>query len=291
LLNHAQPTLEAAEAIASETKDVVKALHQLRLMSINDFGIFLLGLPDPKYPALSALLPRMADSDVQKSWTGADGRNLLRQTLTFIRLVSQNFQSITNQPLHQQPILDFGCGWGRIIRLLYYFSDPSLIYGCDPWDKSIQICRDDRVLGNLALSEYLPHRLPFDRQQFDLILAFSVFTHLSELAAATALKVLSGALSERGLLVITIRPVEYWRIHKGLSAPDRAALEAEHAARGFAYRPHNRTPVDGDITYGDTSMTLEYFEKQFPWLSLRKIEQTLDDPYQTVLFLTKGTGA
>ena len=69
MLNHAQPTLKAAEAIASETKDVVKGLHQLRLISLNDFGIFLLGLPDPKYPGLSALLPRMADAAVQKSWT------------------------------------------------------------------------------------------------------------------------------------------------------------------------------------------------------------------------------
>jgi hypothetical protein len=102
-----------------------------------------------------------------------------------------------------------------------------------------------------------------------------------------ALTLLGGALSKRGLLVITIRPVEYWAIHQGLSAQDRAALAAEHAARGFAFRPHNRTPVDGDITYGDTSMTLEYFGEQFSWLSLRKVEQTVEDPYQTVLFLTK----
>ena len=136
-------------------------------------------------------------------------------------------------------------------------------------------------------SDYLPQRLPFERQQFDLVLAFSVFTHLSERAAATALKVLGGALSERGLLAITIRPVEYWRIHKGLSGRIAPALEAEHAARGFAYRPHNRTPIDGDITYGDTSMTLDYFEKQFPWLSVRNVERPAEDPFQTVVFLTK----
>jgi hypothetical protein len=291
LLNHTTSTLKDAEAVAGAAKDVVKALHLLRSLPLDEFGLFLLGLPDADYPKLSALLPRMASAEVQKSWTGADGRALLTQTLAFVRLVRQNFQSITGRPPHQHAILDFGCGWGRIIRLLYYFSDPSLIYGCDPWDKSIQICRDDRVLGNLALSDYLPKRLPFERQQFDLVLAFSVFTHLSERASATALKVLGGALSERGLLAITIRPVEYWRIHEGLSAADRAALEAEHAARGFAYLPHNRTPIDGDITYGDTSMTLDYFEKQYPWLAIRKVERTAEDSYQTVLFLTKKSGA
>jgi Methyltransferase domain len=291
LLDDATSMLKTAEAVAGETKDAVQALHRLRALSLDDFGLFLLGLPDPDYPALSALLPRMASDEVQKSWTGADGRALMTQTLTFVRLVGQNFQSITGEPLHQHAILDFGCGWGRIIRMLYYFSDPALIYGCDPWDKSIQICRDDRVLGNLAVSDYLPQRLPFERRQFDLVLAFSVFTHLSERAAATALEVLGGALSERGLLAITIRPVEYWRIHKGLSASDRAALEAAHAARGFAYRPHNRAPVDGDITYGDTSMTLDYFAQHFPWLAIRKVERPAEDPYQTVLFLTKQSGA
>jgi hypothetical protein len=284
------PTLKAADTAAEETKDIAKVLHLLRAIPLDDFGAFLLGLPDPEYPHLSALLPRMADADVQKSWTGADGNALLRQTLSFVRLVSHNFQSITNRPLQQQPVLDFGCGWGRMIRLFYYFCDPSLIYGCDPWDKSIQICRADRLLGHLAISDYLPRSLPFDPQKFDLIYAFSVFTHLSERATAVALNLLSAALSSDGLLAITIRPVEYWRIHQGLSEQDIAALVAEHAARGFAFRPHNRTPIDGDITYGDTSMTLEYLEKQFPWLSLRKIERTLDDPYQMVLFFTKGAG-
>lgn len=291
MLRQLYPTLKAAEAAAEETKDVAKVLHLLRAMPIDDFGIFLLGLPDPAYPHLSALLPRMADAEVQKSWTGADGYPLLRQTLTFVRLVSHNFQSITNRPLHQQPILDFGCGWGRMIRLFYYFCDPALIYGCDPWDKSIQICQADGVLGNLAISDYLPRSLPFDPQKFDLIYAFSVFTHLSERATAVALNLLSAALSSDGLLVITIRPVEYWRFHQELLARDRAALEAEHAARGFAFYPHNRTPIDGDITYGDTSMTLEYLEKNFPHLHLRKLERTLDDPYQMVLFFTTKSGA
>ena len=140
------------------------------------------------------------------------------------------------------------------------------------------------------MSDYLPQRLPFDPPAFRPYLClFSVYALVGARGRRRRSRCSSGALSERGLLVITIRPVEYWRIHKGLSAPDRAALEAAHAARGFAYRPHNRTPVDGDITYGDTSMTLEYFEKQFPWLSLRKVEQTVEDPYQTVLFLTKKT--
>ncbi|MGB7587297.1 MAG: class I SAM-dependent methyltransferase, partial [Solirubrobacterales bacterium] len=287
-LDYLRPTLDAAEVAAGETNDIAKVLALFRTMPIDDLGIFLLGMPDPGYPRLSALFPQMAAAAVQTSWTGASGYPLLQQSLTFVRLLSQNFQAITGQPLHQRPILDFGCGWGRLIRLLYYFSDPALIYGCDPWDEAVQICRTDRVLGNLAVSDYLPRSLPFDRQQFDLVYAFSVFTHLSERAATAALKLLGEALSSNGVLAITIRPVEYWKIHPGIPARDLAMLEAEHATRGFAYRPHNREPVDGDITYGDTSISLDYLKNNFPQLQLRKIERSLDDPYQLVLFFTKG---
>ena len=287
IFQYLQPTLEAAEVVAGATTDVAKVLELLRKMPIDDFGIFLLNLPNPEYPRLSALLPRMAAPAVQTAWTGTSGFALLQQTATFVRLLDHNFQALTGQPLHQVPVLDFGCGWGRIIRLLYYFADPSLIYGCDPWDESIKICEADDVLGQLAISDYLPSRLPFDRREFDLIYAFSVFTHLSTRAAAAALNVLSEALSDRGVLAITIRPVEYWRHKASLSDQQRTVLEAEHAARGFAFFPHNHAPVDGDITFGDSSMSLEYLEKNFPALHLRKFERTLADPYQLVLFFTK----
>lgn len=71
----------------------------------------------------------------------------------------------------------------------------------------------------------LPSRLPFNWQQFDLIIAFSVFTYLSERATVAALNLLNGALTDTGILAIIIRPVEYWRIHHGLSQQNVTALE------------------------------------------------------------------
>ena len=75
-------------------------------------------------------------------------------------------------------------------------------------------------------------------------------------------------------------------VHRRLSEQQIAVLQAEHANRGFAFLPHIRDPIQGDITYGDTSMSLEYFRNKFPALKLRTLEHTLDDPYQIVLFLT-----
>jgi SAM-dependent methyltransferase len=287
LLSYCERILSAAEASATRTGDVTQALGHLRQLPIDELGALLLELPHAGYPELSKLLPPMPPDDVQESWAGASGYVLMRLTLNFARMVGYNYFLLSGRVLEQRRILDFGCGWGRIMRLMSYYSDPALIYGCDPWDRSIELCRNDRVLATLALSDYLPERLPFDGQRFDLIYSFSVFTHLSERAASMALSALTKAMHDHSVLVVTIRPVEYWDIHSATSAEEKDALRERHATRGFAYWPHNRDAIDGDVTYGDTSMSIEYLAQKVPGLRLRKVERTIDDPYQLVLFLTK----
>jgi hypothetical protein len=169
---------------------------------------------------------------------------------------------------------------------MYYFTNPSNLHGCDPWNLSIDLCRQAGILGHLEVSDYLPQTLPFGGS-FDLIYAFSVFTHLSERTTRLCLNVLADALAPDGMLVITIRPIEYWQIDAAVPESDRLALTACHESDGFAFWPHVRERVDGDITYGDTSMSLEYLQKNFPKLTIVSIERTLDDPYQLLVFLTK----
>jgi len=40
----------------------------------------MISLPRTDYASLSSVLPRMASAEVQRSWTGSDGANLLAQT-------------------------------------------------------------------------------------------------------------------------------------------------------------------------------------------------------------------
>jgi len=167
--------------------------------------------------------------------------------------VSENFASISGRSLSAKRILDFGCGYGRILRSMLYFSDPADLYGCEHWDRSIDLCKHDGLTVNLALSEYLPTHLPFTAR-FDLIYALSVFTHLSQRATRQCLDTLHGYIGENGVLVITVRPVEYWAADPNPSQAEREQLVLEHNQNGFAFRPHERAG-DGDSTYGDTSMT------------------------------------
>src|SRR5208283_3225443 len=164
------------------------------------------------------------------------------------------------------------------------------IWGLDPWDRSIDLCREHRILVNLALSDYVPKTLPVGTTRFDLIFAFSVFTHLSPKCAFQVTKTLRAYLKKDGLLVITVRPPEYWRMHSALppgTTPETMAVL--HHDAGFAFIPHNRTPIDGDISYGDASYSLEYIQSNWQgWLNVGTALNAVD-PLQTIVFLRPGS--
>lgn len=266
------------------------ALQELRALGLTNFGQLMLQMPHSQFPLLSSLLPRMANVKVQQAWTGNSGMTLLAQSLDFVRSAAGNFAEITGTCLDGKRILDFGCGYGRLARLMYYITDENNFYGVDPWDKSLEICRDDGLVKNFYLSDFLPTRLPFDNGiRFDLIYAFSVFTHLSERATFACLNTIKDYLAVNGVILITIRPFEYWDFDKDTRAtPTGDRLKATHLSKGFAFLPHaDRSAVDGDITYGDTSMTLEWLQDNFPNLKIVSLDRSLSDPMQIYIFLQK----
>jgi SAM-dependent methyltransferase len=261
------------------------AITGLRQLSLDDFGLVLLSMPDTRYPKLSRLLPTMASDEVQRDWTGNYGVALLKETTAFVRALSYNYARVSGRHLDGATVLDFGCGYGRIAQLLYYFTDEENIFGVDPWDRSIELCRESGMSTNFAVSDYLPTFLPVGATKFDLVYAFSVFTHLSHRAMTTSLDTLRKYIADDGLLAITIRPVEYWE-HDPLTSPKQKDVFAvRHREEGFAFNPHNREPIDGDVTYGDSSMSLDWITATFPEWTIKATDRCLNDPLQRYVFM------
>jgi 2-polyprenyl-3-methyl-5-hydroxy-6-metoxy-1,4-benzoquinol methylase len=265
-----------------------QVIAELRELGLTNFALFLNSLPNHQFPKLSQLLPRMAESKVQRSWTGSSGTTLLQQSIDFVRATAVGFSLHTELKISGAKVLDYGCGWGRLARLMYFFVEEDNLFGLDPWDKSIEICRRDGLGDNFRQSDYLPNGLPVSDSAFDLVYAFSVFTHLSERATITNLNVLTSYLSDDGLLVITIRPEEYWKVDTNARKTKSSnRLTLLHESKGFAFQPHKREAVDGDITYGDTSMSLDWIQSTFPDLSVVGTELSMSDSMQRIVFLKK----
>lgn len=283
-LIHANASLERAnQLMAAGSRN--EGLQALQGLSVDDFGLLLLGAPDG-FDDLKAALPEMPSEQIQRDWTGSSGLALLRQTCAFVRSVERAFVKLSGRPLQGRTILDYGCGWGRIIRLMYRFSPPEEIYGVDPWELAIEICRRTRVLGNLAGCDYVPRELAFSGVTFDLVYAFSVFTHLSEKTARAVTSVVRRRIHENGLFVLTVRPVEYWAVHASYPPGTSAqVMRTRHLEHGFSFIPHNREPLDGDVTYGDASIAADYVRRNWTEWQLAGSELNPVDPYQLVLFL------
>jgi SAM-dependent methyltransferase len=248
------------------------------------------------YPNVKRLLPDVPDRALQETWNGAAGAVLAAQSRAFYDKVLRRYDVHSARDLEVSRVLDFGCGWGRLTRFFARDVASGNLFGCDPVEPILDVCRRDRVPATLARSEFMPRELPFDRP-FDLAYAFSVFTHLSESAHEASLRALHRALAPGGLLMVTIRPPEYLRLCEMLG-PALASLgprpEAELERPRYLFAPHGGQPLgadapDGKITYGETVFTMAYVRERWTGLfELLATDLLLGDPYQVMLTLRRG---
>ena len=97
----------------------------------------------------------------------------LRYTVkNYLQTAGFNFNQFDN-------ILDFGCGVGRYLMAF----EPELLpnqklFGCDVFAECAEWCQENIKFATVKHNDIQPP-LPFENNQFDLINAISVFTHLS----------------------------------------------------------------------------------------------------------------
>lgn len=118
-------------------------------------------------------------------------------------------------------VLDFGCGTGRLLLGLHHGlpEGPREFWGVD-----ISAARIDWARRNLsptlrfATGSTFPH-LPFEDGRFDLIVAGSVFTHISDLADSWLLELLR-VTRPTGHLFLTIQDEAYIRATRARKGTD-----------------------------------------------------------------------
>jgi SAM-dependent methyltransferase len=78
-------------------------------------------------------------------------------------------------------VLDFGCGSGRVLRQMFEEAREAEVHGCDIDEPSITWARENLCppIGDVFLSGAQPP-LQKPADHYDLIYAFSIFTHLTD---------------------------------------------------------------------------------------------------------------
>ena len=273
-----RPALRTIDRRLPETapEDVPRLLAPLPLSA---WGLLTLDVPD-EFPNLRRFIPQMPPEELQLRWVGASGTVLLMQSVAFVEALAHAYARHCRRPLPGARVLDYGCGWGRHLRLLARFVPVTRLHGVDPSAEILDLARRLGVRARLAHIPAQSDSLPFPGR-FDVIYAFSVLTHLSAAAHRAALALWSRCLEPGGLLAVTIRPRAYWTLQ-----PDRPGLDgllADHDRHGFAFV--GAPAGQGGPDYGDASISVDYIRRNWTGWRIAGIDAALADQHQTVVFL------
>jgi SAM-dependent methyltransferase len=252
-----------------------------------DLWALLLTQQYDSYPAIRALLPDVPDPSLQELWNGTSGVALAEQSAAFYRRLCERFAQFGPGALSGARVLDFGCGWGRLTRFLARDVAPGRLYGCDPSQPILDECARSGVPAVLERSAFVPERVPFD-EPFELAFAFSVFTHLSERAHTASLHALHAALAPGAILVVTLRPPAYTRL-----SPLLRGVTVRNDEPRYVFVPHAAETSHfqyegGEMTYGETIVTLPYVRERWsPLFELLAVDILLADLDQTMVTLRR----
>jgi SAM-dependent methyltransferase len=222
--------------------------------------------------------PAMIGEDVQRRYTGQAGDKLLENTVHYVNLFQATLAR-SGRTLKDANVMDFGCGFGRFLRMMYYYTDPSKIWAVDSDPETIKMCRGVGLEANFVNSPASPNgRLSHDDWLCNVGFSVSIFTHLAKPAAEACLDAIRHHIKPGGIFMLTIRPPEFWPFYDKNHGQSVAPKMMTDHADGYAY-----VPLPGPIgkTYGHSSMPVEFFNRP-GW---RVLESSPGSLHQTLVTL------
>lgn len=114
-------------------------------------------------------------------------------------------------------ILDFGCGWGRMLRMLRFKEELKYIemHGCDITPEFMDTVRRSVPNVYLGICQRTPP-LPYVEDWFDVIYAFSVFSHLSPESHLEWAQQFARVIKPGGRVVITTQGLKFLEYSRAL---------------------------------------------------------------------------
>ena len=249
------------------------------------------------------VLPGFPPDEMQRQIVGSAGSQALIEARRFYLLIRQYASKLGLKfdPEHTR-VLDFGVGWGRMIR--YYLKDviAENIHGVDVAPQMIEICRNTIPHGTFDLIEPAPP-IHFASNSFDIVYAYSVFSHLAEGIHMRWIEEISRVLKPGGILVATTQPrrfiemCQHWRAnkpeslwHENLSKSfvDAEAAYAAYDRGEYLYSATGGGSLDASF-YGEALIPRAYVEREWTrHLMFRDFVDSSDNLYQAVIIMQKS---
>lgn len=247
-------------------------------MKINDDEWYDLQFrPEEAFKKYGVILPTLPSDEVQIGFTGLCGHFNLRQAFNFYRYVCSVCQI---DDMSAPRILDFGGGWGRISRFFLRDTKPECIFIAETREFAIECLRATGDRCHVIHNQPRPPILELTGL-FDLVYAYSVFSHLSEEYLHAWINYLLGVLRPGGSLVFTTRGQSFIdhleHLHSKTNKPHEILQEYVRRLREELPLPEEirRRYLNGEFQFypigGAGECTADFFGETF--IPKRYIEQ------------------
>jgi SAM-dependent methyltransferase len=268
-MDSTQPKTEYLEGKLAFTPDAVKRLSEMPML-------------DNQVPW--ALLNPW--KHLQETFVGLSFDAAYAEAAEFLNFAFRFFEPHPGDPSR---VLDFGCGWGRMLRIIRStpaFSEIDL-YGCDPVDVVLQVCQ--RTVPKVSVSRvdlYPP--TPYRSALFDFIYAYSVFSHLSPECHLSCAQEFARILKPGGIVCVTTRPKRHLAICaevrsrglENLGSHELALAQsfadpnagAKYDAGEFLYEPSGGGFNLIPSAYGEAIVPRAFFERTWIPLGFELVE-------------------
>lgn len=251
-------------------------------------------MPDgnPKFP--------LPDPKLQTSTVGASGEKILKDAFMFWKFCKQNIIIYGNGINDQTKVLDFGCAWSRILRFWLKDIPAANMTGYDVEERFLSIARKDVPGCDYQLIKPFS-KLPAADGTFDLIYAFSVFSHLPPKLADDLILEFARVLKPGGIACLTTRPRAHIEVagskevktaHADIYAKviqnKREALSRYDEGEFIFYPLHGGGGLTAE-TYGEAIIPERYARDHWKSLDLIAFRQNYSETYlQPCFVLRKG---
>jgi ubiquinone/menaquinone biosynthesis C-methylase UbiE len=164
----------------------------------------LLSLGSRQRSPFGDLIPEYPSETLQRNTTGLSSIAAIEQAYAFRENVLDALKRAGTPLSSSSKLLDFGFGWGRISRV--FMADVPLrnIHGIDVDPEFVALTREAFDSDNFGECPAFPPT-SFPSSEFNLIYAYSVFSHLSEAACQQWMQEFHRILKPGGLVAFTTR--------------------------------------------------------------------------------------
>jgi SAM-dependent methyltransferase len=236
------------------------------------------------------LLPRFPPAQLQCDFVGSAGQHTLKEAYAFFREAKKSCASAGVGLIAACSVLDFGCGWGRITRFFSKDVHADFLFGVDVDPKVIELCRNTGVRGSFSVTAPYPP-LQFADASFDIVVAYSVFSHLNEEAHLKWLAEIHRILRPGGVFIATTQGRTFigfcetlrksdthlseWERMLSSQFTDAQAALADYDAGRFLHSATGGGDFRPSTFYGETLIPPRYVERV--WTRFFEIREFRDD--------------